>query len=125
MVVLTAEEKNTLCFYLGNELSRVRKLVNLTQRELGDMCGLSRITISKLETGAVKLKWLHFMALIQIFGSYKASKEYLLKSGICHPKYLQFIQVKDDNIPPEINITLRDEIVSAITMINRDKKTEA
>ena len=55
MVVLTEEEKSTLCNYLGRELSRVRKLIRLTQGELGDMCGISRITVSKIETGAVKL----------------------------------------------------------------------
>jgi DNA-binding XRE family transcriptional regulator len=113
MVILTENEKEILCQRLSNELPRVRKFMKLTQSELGDLCGLSRITISKIETGVVKLSWLHFMALSQIFAFHKEAKEYLLTRGVFDPKYLQSIQVKDSNIPPDINVLVRDELIHA------------
>ncbi len=113
MVVLTEAEKERICQWLYKELPRLRKMLKLTQSELGDLCGLSRITISKIENGAIKISWIHFMAICQVFAMNKATKEYLYEAGIMEFKLLQYLQVKDENIPPEVNVTVRDELITA------------
>ena len=57
MVELSREEKKKLCLELTEHLPKIRKLLNLTQAEFGDMTGLSRVTISQIEGGKVKLTW--------------------------------------------------------------------
>jgi DNA-binding XRE family transcriptional regulator len=111
MVILTDEEKSALCQRLADELPRLRKLLKITQSELGDMCGLSRITISKIENSAIKMTWIHFMSMCQVFSCKKATKEYLYEKGILEIKFLQYLQIKDENIPPEVNIKVRDELI--------------
>ena len=49
MVELSREEKKQLCQELTEHLPKIRKLLNLTQAEFGDMTGLSRVTIRSEE----------------------------------------------------------------------------
>jgi DNA-binding XRE family transcriptional regulator len=113
MVILTEEEKQRICQHFYEELPRLRRMLKLTQSELGEMCGLSRITISKIENAAIKMSWIHFMAMCQVFALNKVTKEHLYETGILKLRLLQYLQVKDDNIPPEVNITVRDELITA------------
>ena len=41
-----------------------------------------------------------------------SAKEYIYANNILGTRFLQFIQRKDENIPPDINVTVRREIVN-------------
>jgi DNA-binding XRE family transcriptional regulator len=98
---------------LSDELPKLRRMLKLTQSELGDMCGMSRITISKMEKGAANMSWLQFMALCQLFTMNRETREHLCEAGVMEAKLLQYLQVKDENIPPDINVTVGEELTAA------------
>lgn len=113
MVELSKEEKKRLCAELTEHLPKIRKLLNLTQAEFGDMTGLSRVTISQIEGGKVNLTWLHLNAIMFICVSNIRTKEYIYANNILGTRFFQFVQGKDDNIPPDTNITVRTELIKA------------
>ena len=94
MIKLTKEEKRELCSKLAAELPKIRELLGATQEGFGDLCGLSRITISRIENGSAKMNWSHL------------TKEYFYANNLLGVKFLQFMQQKDANIPPELNIVV-------------------
>ncbi len=113
MVELSKEEKKRLCEEFTAYLPKIRKLLNLTQAELGNMTGLSRVTISQIEGGKVRLTWLHLNAIMFICVSNLRTKEFLFANNLLDTRFLQFVQGKDENIPPEINVVVRDELLNA------------
>ena len=42
---------------LAKELPILRKMVGLTQKDLGEILGVSRQTITNIESGTSKMKW--------------------------------------------------------------------
>ncbi len=113
MPLLTDEDRLRIMRRLTEELPKLRKMLKLTQSELGDMCGLSRITISKLENGTADMSWIQFMALCQLFTLNRATKEHLYEAGVMEVRLLQYLQVKDENIPPDINVNVGEELAAA------------
>ena len=68
-------EKCTEC--LKKELPVLRKMAGLTQKDLGEILGVSRQTITNIENGTGKLKWSLFLAAMFIFSLDHNILEYL------------------------------------------------
>ena len=113
MVELSAAEKKAMCEELTSHLPKIRKLLSLTQADLGNLTGLSRVTISQIESGKVQMTWLHLNAIMFICTINRRSKEYIYANNILGPRYLQFVQGKDENIPPDYNVNVRTEMIRA------------
>ena len=71
------------------------------------------MTISQIESGKVKMTWLHLNAIMFICSANQRSKEYFYANNLLGPRYLQFVQGKDENIPPDFNVTVRTELITA------------
>ena len=112
MVILTEKEKKEMCQELSQHLPKIRKQLNVTQAELGYLCGFSRIRVSQIETGKAPMSWSQLTSVMFVCELNIKAKEYIYANGILSPKFLQFIQRKDENIPPDINVTVRREIVN-------------
>lgn len=121
MVELTAAEKKAMCEELTAHLPKLRKLLSLTQADLGNLTGLSRVTISQIESGKVRMTWLHLNAIMLICTVNQRSKEYFYANNLLGPRYLQFVQSKDENIPPDYNVNVRTELINVFQEMNRDK----
>lgn len=111
MVELTNAEKKAMCEELTEHLPKIRKLLGLTQADLGSLTGLSRVTISQIESKKVRMTWLHLNAIMFICTANQRSKEYFYANNMLGPRYLQFVQGKDENIPPDYNVTVRTEMI--------------
>ena len=75
MVELSAAEKKAMCEEMTTHLPKIRKLLSLTQADLGNLTGLSRVTISQIESGKVQMTWLHLNAIMFICTVNRRSKE--------------------------------------------------
>ena len=106
MIKLTAEEKRAMCNKLASELPKIRELLGATQESFGELCGLSRITISRIENGSAKMNWSHLTSVMFVVACNRRTKEYFYANELLGVKFLQFMQHKDANIPPETNITV-------------------
>lgn len=67
---------------LTHNLSVLRKICGITQSELADIIGLSRQTISNIESGNQKMKRPTFMAIMFLFSLDQNTALYLKNIGI-------------------------------------------
>ena len=62
---------------LTKELPVLRKMTGLTQKDLANILGVSRQTITNIESGAGRMKWSLFLAIMFIFDLDYNTSEYL------------------------------------------------
>ena len=62
---------------LTAKLPVLRKMTGMTQKDLADILGISRQTITNIESGSAKMKWSLFLAIMFIFSINKDSSVYL------------------------------------------------
>lgn len=62
---------------LSKELPVLRKLAGLTQLDLAEVLDVSRQTITNIESGATKMRWFLFLAIMFIFSLDERTSEYL------------------------------------------------
>ena len=67
---------------LTKELPVLRKRCKLTQQQLGDIAGVSRQTITNIESGKCEMKWSLFLAFMFLFGLNEESADYLKQIDI-------------------------------------------
>lgn len=118
MVKLTKEEKAELCNTLTKHLPKLRKLLNLTQEDLANVSGLSRVTISQVEGGKVHMNWLHLNAILFICNANIKTKEYLYANNILGERFAQFVQLKNEDEPPEVNVNIDKSLVTVFRGLN-------
>ncbi len=114
MVVLTESEKQEMCRIIAEKLPKIRQLLNVTQAELGYLCGFSRIRVSQIETGKANMSWSQLTSVLFVCEQNVKAKEYLYANAILSPKFYQFVQRKDANIPPDINVEVRAGVVASV-----------
>lgn len=108
--LLNRERKEVYCARLTELLPLVRGRLGMTQEELGMVSGVSRVTISQIESGRAKMNWLHFTALMMICFSERNTKELLYSKGLLDPELLGFYQVSMRE--PELNVTVPRESIA-------------
>jgi len=107
-VSLSAEEKTRYCDRLTEELVELRKRLGQTQEELESISGISRVTLSQIESGRSRMSWLHFAALMQMFTQNQETKELLYVRGILDERLLQVYQHRLPEEEPEFNADVQD-----------------
>ena len=102
--VLNQKQKMAYCAQLTELLPQLRSRLGMTQEELGIVSGVSRVTISQIESGRARMNWLHFSALMMVCTAEKNTKELLYARGLMDEKLLRFYQVGDG--APEVNVVV-------------------
>lgn len=111
MVKLGEKEKQTMCNEMATHLQKLREVMKASQDELGNLCGLSRTRISQVETGAATMSWIQFMAFMMVFSVNYDTKQYIFANRLFAPRLLQYLQRKEENIPPDTSIDVRKELI--------------
>ena len=106
MVKLSCSEKEELCIKLAKHLPKIRELLHATQKEFGELVGISTPRISVIETGKFVMTWSQFTSILFICMCNMGTKEYIYANDILTNRLLQYLQGKDENIPPMVNITV-------------------
>ena len=102
-IELSAEEKKSYCDRLTAVLAELRKRLGQTQEEMESTSGISRVTLSQIESGRSRMSWLHFTALMQLFIQNQESKELLYVRGILDERLLRVYQLLTPEEAPEFN----------------------
>ena len=66
-MAISKETKNNLCMNLGANLSTIRAKTDISQDELAAKLGITRQTITAIETKRRVMQWSTFVALILFF----------------------------------------------------------
>ena len=112
MVKLGPKEKQAMCYEMAGHLTKLREVMKISQEELGNMCGLSRTRISQIENGASVMTWIQFMAFMMVFNVNYDTKQYIFANRLFAPRYLQYLQRKEEYIPPDTS----NEVQKALIM---------
>ena len=111
MVKLDQHEKRELCLKMASHLPKIRALLNTTQKEFGELCGISTPRISVIENDKFTMTWSQFTSILMVCMCNISTKEYVYANDILSNRLLQYFQRKDENIPPTINIILDTEMI--------------
>ena len=109
LVDLSANEKQQMCRELAAHLPKLRDVLTVSQDELAKLCGLSRTRISQIETGSAEMSWVQLMSVMMLINVDYDAKQYFFASRLFGPRFLQFLQRKEEKIPPDPSIRIKDE----------------
>ncbi len=107
--ILTKKQTEDYCIRLTELLPLLRTRLGVTQEELGKISGVSRVTISQIESGRAKMNWLHFSALMMICISDRNAKELLYVRGLLDDTLLRFYQGGCET--PQLNVNVDPRII--------------
>ena len=110
--VLSRDKKADYCTQLTAILPEIRSRLGMTQEELGNVSGVSRVTISQIESGRANMNWLHFTALLMICFSDRNAKELLYAKGLLDTDLLRFFQVSMEE--PQVNILASSDSIALL-----------
>ncbi len=110
---LSAVERKHYCDRLTEELVGLRKRLGQTQEEMEAVSGISRVTLSQIESGRSQMSWLHFASLMQMFTQNQETKEILFARGILDETLLRAYQNKPPEEAPEFNADIPDQGLKA------------
>lgn len=79
---------------LTKELPVLRKMAGLTQKDMGEILGVSRQTITNIESGTSKMKWPIFLASMFIFSLDHNTSEYLKTISLPYPQLKDWLHEK-------------------------------
>lgn len=116
--ILNQEQKETYCGKMTQLLPMLRARLGMTQEELGKVSGVSRVTISQIESGRAKMNWLHFSALMMVCTADRNAKELLYVNGMLDDTLLRFYQVSSDH--PQLNVVVSPGIISFLKEYTAD-----
>lgn len=89
------EELFEFCTYcLSKELPVLRKKAGLTQTDMGEILGVSRQTITNIESGTSKMKWPIFLASMLIFSLNHNTSGYLKTIDLPYPQLKDWLHEK-------------------------------
>ena len=112
LIRLTEEEKKQYCIRLGTHMKRLRAIAGLTQDDLAGLSGISKERISRIENNAFVMRWAQFVNFVMVFSMNAKSKEYLVASKIYTPRLIGALQMKDDQVPPDIVVPISDSLTN-------------
>ena len=112
MVQLTNEEKIQICQRAAEHLSTLRRLLKLSQARFGELAGISRARIIRVENGSAHLSWGQMTSLLCVCLADRRTKEYLYQNNVLGARFLQYMQQRDANVPPQTNITVCEELMA-------------
>ena len=88
---ISAENRIELINAMSSNLSVLRLKLNLSQEDLAEILGVTRQTISAIESGQRQMTWQTFLSLILVFLKNKETKRLMILLGIYTKKLNDFL----------------------------------
>lgn len=82
MTNLTKEEKEKYIDILTNYLQKLRKELQISQKDLAARTGISANRISLIENGKIKMNWSQFTSFLFIFSLNSKTKNLILRKNL-------------------------------------------
>ena len=117
--MLSKNEKRVICIEFADFVPKIREILHMTQQQFGTMCGISTDRLSRIENKHAVMTWSQYTSILFLCMTNLDTKEYLFANSILRPKVLQYFQQKDENIPPDINVKVHEEIEKRYLEENR------
>jgi len=95
--ILSSEQRQQLMQTLARNLSVFRAKLNASQDDLAERLGVTRQTVSAIESGQRDMTWTVFLALILIFFRNQETKRLLVALEIYTPRLDTFLILKEES----------------------------
>jgi DNA-binding XRE family transcriptional regulator len=92
--MISSESKHELCKLMASNLSTLREKIKITQNDLATKVGLSRQTISAVETEAREMQWSTFSILIMFFANIEEAKILMIAMGLINDDVRKSFNIK-------------------------------
>lgn len=93
---------------LAGHLPKIRELLKLSQKAFGERCGISTPRMSVIENKHFVMTWSQLTSIMFIVVCNRNTKEYFFTNNILSPRFLQFVQQKEESSVPDVNIPIED-----------------
>ncbi len=121
MTELTKNERRVICIEFADHVPKLRDVLHMTQREFGNMCGISVDRLSRIENGHAVMTWGQYISMLFVCMINLDAKEYLFSNKIIDIKTMQYFQQKDGSVLPNVNIVVHKEIEKEYLRSSADK----
>ena len=111
-IELDSIEKKVLCIEFAKHVAKIRELLHLTQKQFGAMCGISADRLSRIENEHTVMTWSQLTSIMFVCFLHMSTKEYIFATNVFDERFYQYFQQAEENIPPIINVIVRDEIIN-------------
>lgn len=115
---LTLGERAEYCRRLTEMLPALRARMGKTQAELGEVSGVSRVTLSQIESHRAQMNWLHFSALMMVCFENREAKEMLFANGLLDERLLRFYQFTNVE-RPTVNVEIKADKVALLCCLGQ------
>ena len=109
---------------MTKHLVELRSRLGKTQEEMESASGVSRVTLSQIESGRAKMSWLHFTSLMQIFTQNHECKELLMVRRILDERLLSNLR-QDTSEMDDFNIEVPEEQILFLRRLKEAGTDEA
>lgn len=106
--IKTNIDREKLVSLMSNKLQILRLKVDVSQEELADILGVTRQTISALETGQRNMSWTIFLALVLLFLKNKDTKHLMIALGIYTKELNEYLSLWKEYQSNEYKSLLED-----------------
>ena len=117
---LSAEEKKQYCLRMAQALVELRRRLGYTQEELENVCGISRVTLSQIESGRTHMSWMHFVSLMLLFTQNQETKELLYVRGLLDDQLLGVYQ-RSPGEAPDYNPTVKEDQIYLLARLEQEQ----
>lgn len=95
---MNKKEKTNLMNIMASNLPILRSKLNISQENLAQLLGVTRQTISSIESGQRKMKWSMFLALVLIFFRNEPTKKLLVALDIYTTDLNDFLNISKNKV---------------------------
>ena len=106
IVEQSVTERAELCSALGARLYDIRRILGLSQLNLGELCGVTRPRMIQIEHGSVRLSPCQMNALLLVCYANRAAFDYLLRANVPELKYFSYLQNREEGLLPDFSFSL-------------------
>lgn len=101
---LSEKDKIQICRDFARNLIKIRKHMNLTQKEFGHLVGASKERINAIENERSVMRWPLYCSILFYCFANLESKQFVLHNQMIDPRTFRFLQSRVENEVPLLNI---------------------
>lgn len=122
-VFLSQKEKKVFCDAMTEHLVELRGRLGKTQEEMENASGISRVTLSQIESGRAEMSWIHFTSLMEMFSQSQECKELLFVRNILNDKLLAFFQCGPME-EKDFNVEVPEDRIYVLQKMKQDRTND-
>ncbi len=99
-------QRTALCSAMSARLFDVRRIMGLSQANLGELCGITRTRVIQIEHGGVRLSPCQMGAVLLLCLANRPAFDYLIRAKVPSADYFRYLQNREAGLLPDLSFSL-------------------